>query len=136
MPNCVPGKSSCTASAMRWAEVCQKVCLPSGSSHVRMLIFASFSMGRLRSSTSSSTFTAKAAFASCGDMPVAISSPVTPALYCFFEPSGKLSSIIDGIVCCYYLVGRKCAMRVALAVYGAKVVILLIMNTHEVFFSV
>ena len=34
IPNWVPGHNSCMASAMRWADVCQKACLPSSSSHL------------------------------------------------------------------------------------------------------
>ena len=94
IPNFTPGYNSWMASAKRCAELCQKACLPSGSSHLNNLISASVSMGRVRSHSCSFTDAANTSCARRVLIERAISNGVTPCSYCLTLLSGKVILII------------------------------------------
>ena len=93
----MPGKRLCKASAIRWEEECQNVCLASWSSHLCNLIVQSSLIGLSKSNTLSFTLTARTSCANLELMPWAISKPVTPLLYWRTLPSGNVTLIISYI---------------------------------------
>src|SRR5690606_630474 len=82
------------ASAIRWADECQKAAFPPRSFHVRIFMLASAVIGRDRSHTSPSTSMARAFRASPSLMLRATSAPVTPWLNSRLLPSGNVSVIV------------------------------------------
>ena len=58
IPNFTPGYKASKASANRWADECQKVCLPSLSSHFNKTKLASAVIGLPVSTTTPLTFAA------------------------------------------------------------------------------
>src|ERR1043165_3528268 len=92
--NFTPGYRLSTASAIRWAEECQKGNLPSFSSKVNKLREAPVEMGPVASHTSPFTFAANTFRANPSLIDFAISKPVVPSLYSRTFPSGKVILII------------------------------------------
>ena len=79
MPNLMPGYNSVSASANRCADVCQKVCLASSSSHLCNFSVLSSVIGRDKSRTSPLTVAANTSAANRGLMLSAICKAVVPA---------------------------------------------------------
>src|SRR5690606_233493 len=94
IPNLIPGYSASSASAIRWADECQKVALPSASFQVNRRTLESFSMGREASHTSPFTSAARTFRAKPSEMDFAISNAVVPSAYWRTEPSGRVILII------------------------------------------
>src|ERR1700733_15515917 len=92
--NFAPGNSDSIASAIRWAEECQKVDLPSVSVQVRTFRVASMVMGRVASHTCPLTLAANTFLANPSLMDLAMSNAVTPLSYSLTAPSGKVILII------------------------------------------
>src|SRR5437868_6105675 len=83
-----------TASAIKCAEECQKVDLPSASFHVSSLSEASFLIGLVASQVSPFTFAAITFLARPSLIDFAISNAVTPSSYCLTAPSGNVILIM------------------------------------------
>src|SRR3954466_6622278 len=94
IPNFVPGKSASSASAIRCAEECHNVDLPSASFIVSSTSFASSLIGRVASHTSPFTLAASTFLAKPSEMDCAICSAVVPFAYSRTEPSGRVILII------------------------------------------
>src|SRR3954467_12744483 len=94
MPNLVPGYNASSASAIKWADECQKVDLPLTSFQVNNLTCASFSIARLASQTSPSTSAANTFLAKPSEIDSAICIEVVPCSYARTEPSGSVILII------------------------------------------
>src|ERR1700733_540015 len=92
--NFAPGKRDSTASAIRWAEECQKVDFPSVSVQVSSFSVASVLMGRVASHTCPFTLAANTFLANPSLMDLATSNAVTPFSYSLMAPSGKVILII------------------------------------------
>ena len=95
MPNFTPGYRASNASAIKWAEECQKVLLASGSFQVSSCKLESSIIGRLASQTWPLTLAARTFRAKPSLILSAISNPVLPCAYSFTEPSGRVI-----LICC------------------------------------
>src|SRR5690606_36827187 len=94
IPNLIPGYSASNASAIKWAEECQNVDLPSLSFQVSRRTVASCSIGRDASQTSPFTSAASTFRAKPSEMDCATSIADVPEAYCRTEPSGRVMFII------------------------------------------
>src|SRR5690606_2967315 len=93
IPNLMPGYNASSASAIKWADECQNVDLPSLSFHVSRRTVASPSMGRDASQISPFTSAANTLRAKPSEMDWAISIADVPCAYCRTEPSGRVMFI-------------------------------------------
>ena len=92
--NLAPGYLASMASAIKWAEECQKVDLPSLSSQVSSFSDTSVVMARVASQTCPFTLAASTFLANPSLMDLAISSAETPLSYWRIAPSGNVTLII------------------------------------------
>src|SRR5690348_5059534 len=92
--NFTPGNRDSAASAIRCAEECQKVDLPSLSSQVSNFNVLSCLIGRVASQTSIFTLTAKTFLAYPSLIDLAMSRAELPSGYSRTAPSGNVIFII------------------------------------------
>ena len=90
----MPGYSDSSASAIRWAELCHSVDMPSSSRDVRSLRVESPVKGLVGSHTSPLTSAASTLRASPSLMEVATSKEVVPSETSLTVPSGKVIAIM------------------------------------------
>ena len=95
MPNWASGNRCWMACAIMCAPVCQKACLPSGESNVRISSSQSFSKGVRRSTASPSTLAAQALLYRPMPMLFATSAGETPGSNSFTAPPFNVTLIIS-----------------------------------------
>src|SRR6185436_11727378 len=92
--NFTPGNKDSTASAIKCADECQNVLLPSASFHVNNFIDASSLMGLVASLTCPFILAARTFLARPSEIDLAISNAVVPFSYCRTAPSGNVMLIM------------------------------------------